>query len=254
MRDMQGGAPPQKDKHGAGTILEAAFVDPAYSWPPEEGVGKNAIELQASTALLLNVEPDLCDGLEDPEPPKMKTRTKVITETEIVSTSRCGFLRLCQKEEAIVNTHTERYPLDTEEKARLQSEYIDKKKELNALRREKGKKAREKLREQVARDKYSRVPEGVFIYRLDTASHTVTLLSNPSSNTDLSSLVRKIAVIDAFPSIDKSRRGIWLMGNRGEKMELVACGQRTAIAWMEALKMMLGKREEVSSGAQHICH
>ena len=35
-----------------GTLLEAAFVDPAYAWPPVEGVGKNAIELQASIDLL----------------------------------------------------------------------------------------------------------------------------------------------------------------------------------------------------------
>jgi hypothetical protein len=35
-----------------GTILEAAFVDPAYPWPPVDGQGKNAIELQASAKLL----------------------------------------------------------------------------------------------------------------------------------------------------------------------------------------------------------
>jgi hypothetical protein len=35
-----------------GTVLEAAFVDPAYQWPPPEGEGRNAIELQASVTLL----------------------------------------------------------------------------------------------------------------------------------------------------------------------------------------------------------
>jgi len=246
MRSRQNYAPPP-GKPAGGTILEAAFVDPAYEWPPEEGVGKNAIELQASTALLLSADPDMnLDGVEEPEIPQIKNRSKVITETEIVTTSRCGFLRLCQKEEAVVNTHTERYPLDTEEKARLQSEYLDKKKEMLTLQKEKAKKARDRMREQMAKDKYTRIPEGVFIYRLDTAAHTVSLMSNPSSNTNLSILIKKITVTDAYPSRDKSRRGIWLMGTRGEQMELVACGQITAIAWMEALNMMLGKREESS--------
>ena len=35
-----------------GTVLEAAFVDPAYVWPPPDGEGRNAIELQASVNLM----------------------------------------------------------------------------------------------------------------------------------------------------------------------------------------------------------
>jgi len=235
----------QNNIPGTGTIVDGAFVDPCYCWPPEEGVGRNAIELQASTALLTNVEPGL-DDLKDPELPKIKNRTKVITETEVVTTSRCGFFRLCQKEEAIVNTHTERYPINMEEKARLQAEYICKKKEIRTRRKENARIAREKMLEDEAKNKYARVPEGVFIYRLDTATCTVTLLSNPSSNTDLSTLVKKIIVKKAYPSKDKSRRGIVLIGHRGERVELIACGQRTATSWMEILNMMLGNREESS--------
>lgn len=230
--------------HVTGTTLEAAFVDPAYTWPPEEGVGKNAIELQASTALLMNAGPGMEDDqyLEEPKPPKIKNRTKVITETEVVTTSRCGFFRLCQKEEAIINTHTERYPLNMEEKARLQAEYLDKKRNIHKLRREKGREVRNEMRKEAARNRFTQTPEGVLIYSLDTGTHTVTLQSNPSSNTDLRSLVRKIVVVGAYPSEDQSRRGIWLIGDRGERVKLVACGQRTATAWMETLTNMLGIR------------
>jgi len=196
-------------------------------------------------ALLMSADPNSTDA-EELEIPRIKKRSKVITETEIVTTSRCGFLRLCQKEESVVNTHTERYPVDAEEKARLQSEYRDKKKAILSMQKEKGELAKQQMKDQMLKDQYARIPEGIFIYRLDTATHTISLLSNPSSDTDLSILIKKIIVTDAYPSKDKSRRGILLMGDRGEQMELVACGQRTAIAWMEALKMMLGKREESS--------
>ena len=43
---------------GDGTILEAAFIDPSYSYPPAEGQGRHAIELQATPHLLQKVEPD----------------------------------------------------------------------------------------------------------------------------------------------------------------------------------------------------
>src|SRR5210317_1161364 len=53
----------------SGTIFEAAFVDSAYSWPPAEGQGKNAIELQASTALMRSAAHpnDNVDDLDDDE-------------------------------------------------------------------------------------------------------------------------------------------------------------------------------------------
>jgi len=47
-------APPSQQFGTAGTVLEAAFVDPSYQWPPPDGVGKNAIELQASVNLVLD--------------------------------------------------------------------------------------------------------------------------------------------------------------------------------------------------------
>lgn len=64
--------PPAMASHKgvSGTILEAAFFDPAYSWPPAEGQGKNAIELQASTALMKSAAPEdaiLMRGVEDKE-------------------------------------------------------------------------------------------------------------------------------------------------------------------------------------------
>mmetsp|Transcript_17398 Transcript_17398/g.43410 ORF Transcript_17398/g.43410 Transcript_17398/m.43410 type:complete len:199 (+) Transcript_17398:238-834(+) len=52
-----GSEPYQKEMRqfgSAGTILEAAFVDPAYQWPSPDGAGKNAIELQASVNIMLD--------------------------------------------------------------------------------------------------------------------------------------------------------------------------------------------------------
>jgi len=234
-----------------GTILEAAFVDPSYSWPPEEGVGKNAIELQASMALLDNTDPN-SKNLDYPEPPQITNRQKVVTQTEVITTSRCGFFQCCKSEEAVLNTHTEKIPLNLEEKARLQAEYLQKKQEIRKLRKDRNKKLREKQQEEFLKGKYARVPEGILIYRLDTSTRTLTLCSAPSSRTDLNTLVREMVIVNAHPSRGKSRRGIWLVGDRGEKTELVTCEQRTAIAWMEALKMMLEKKGKSSEEEEYL--
>uniref|UniRef100_A0A7S2SGC9 Uncharacterized protein n=1 Tax=Eucampia antarctica TaxID=49252 RepID=A0A7S2SGC9_9STRA len=251
-----------------GTILEAAFVDPAYSWPPAEGQGQHAIELQASTVLLKKVDPNDAsadyddedydedydeEDLRDPEPPRIKRKNTVVTTTETTVTSRCGFFRCCKSEDAVVNTHTEREPIDPEEKERLKQEYLAKKADV-AMKREKRsekrsntlklKKARkrEARQDKFDREKYTTVPEGILIYQLDTASHAISLLSVPNSNTNLDTLVRTMVIAYAEPSRDKSRRGIQLTSIDGTKATLVACEQRTAIAWLEILDMMLGNR------------
>ena len=211
----------------AGTILEGAFIDPAYTWPPEEGVGKNAFEVVSKGTG--STEEDLTY----PEIPKIKARRKVITETQIVSTGRCGgFFKCCTTEEAVVNTHTETIPVDPEEKERLKNEYLQKRDQVKKKRRE---------RKKATTKKYSDVPEGVLVYRLDTAQKSITLISAPNSNTDMKNLMTEIIVVDAVPSRAMNRRGIMLTGNNGETVEIVACEQRTATSWMEALNLMLGK-------------
>lgn len=214
-----------------GTILEAAFVDPAYNWPPREGEGVNAVELEASTYLLTKAENGDAPELNYPEKPKIKSRTQVITETETYTTARCGFFKCCRSDEHVVNTHTRTVPVDPAEQEKLKKEYLEKRAAVRKKRKER--------RDQ--QEKYARVPDGVLIYRLDTAQHTVSLISAPNSNTDLRSLMTDIVVIGAHPSKHVSRRGIMLIDETGEKFELVACDQRTATAWMEALNMMLGK-------------
>ena len=271
-----GSAPGPVNPPAMGTILEAAFVDPAYSWPPKDGEGRNAIELQASTALLTSVETreaaadspydfemgsdgDLLsinsfesENTADIKPPKM-SRTKVVTTTETTYTHRCGFLKCCRKaDEHVINTENVEEPLSEEEAARRFREYEDAK--LAARRRkEEGKlkkkeRARLRMERKMAkrraerdREKYSRVPEGILVYRLDTAAGTVTLLSGLSSNTDESTLMKHMVIAAASPSNDKSRKGICLTGMEGETVTLVACEQRTATAWLEAMDMMMGK-------------
>mmetsp|Transcript_9490 Transcript_9490/g.13452 ORF Transcript_9490/g.13452 Transcript_9490/m.13452 type:complete len:770 (+) Transcript_9490:54-2363(+) len=244
-----------------GTILEAAFVDPAYSWPPAEGQGKNAIELQASTALLRNVDPtfeeeDLEDGIDPkdlkyPEPPKIKVKRKITTETETVTTYRGFFLRCCKSSEQVVNTHSERLPVDEEEINALKYQYSNEKARVARLRKEREKKLREKRKLKYEKEKYNRVPEGILIYRLDTQNRTLRLMSPPHSNTNMDTLVEFMVIEDAREGIDTSRRGIVLIDGNGQILELTACEQRTAIAWMEALDMMLGynpKRRRIQMG------
>lgn len=209
-----------------GIILEGAFVDPAYAWPPKEGEGPLAVELEAS---IYGV-----DDLQYPEPPKIKTKRIVVTEKETYTVARCGFFKCCRSDQHVVNRYSKSLPVDLKEKESLKSDYLSKKNKFNQLRKEKRKQSRDG-------EKYARVPDGVLIYRLDTSNCTVTLISAPNSNTVMQSLMTNITVVDASPSKSVSRRGIMLTDKGGDKYELVACEQRTATSWMEALNMMLGK-------------
>ena len=221
-----------KDTYYLGTILEGAFVDPAYSWPHAEGVGKNAFEVVSKGT----GSTDDSDLPAYPEVPKVKAKRKVITETEITSSNRCGgILKCCRSaEEAVVNTRVETLAVDEEEKERLKKEYLEKREEVKNQRKE-------RLMKREEEEKYSRVPEGVLVYRLDTAERSITLISAPNSNTDMRTLMTEMIVADAAASRASNRRGIVVTGDMGEKVEIIACEQRTATAWMEAINMMLGK-------------
>ncbi|KAL7454333.1 hypothetical protein ACHAWC_005970 [Mediolabrus comicus] len=244
----------------SGTIFEAAFVDPAYSWPPAEGQGKNAIELQASTALMRSAAHpnDKVDDLDDDEisltPSMMSSddeggssrnkhksksskggkklfscfggaRNQVVGKSDLVSAPSYGSsseagsssFQQPQKRGTKADRHAER-----------QRRIIAKKKK--------------RRREARARERYRRVPEGILIYRLDTSDRTITLVSGPSSNTDMATLMKSMVIVNAKPSADVSRRGIVLTGAKGEVHNLVACEQRTAIAWLESMDMMLANK------------
>lgn len=252
-------------KGATGTILEAAFVDPAYSWPPADGQGRNAIELQASTALIKSAGGDVKeDNDEISLTPSMMSsdegsgvgnrprfRTKKVTNVEVAS--RGGMLSCCRKsDEQVINTHQIRVDEDGNEVSDEQATYLQKQYTSNRAAAKSSKLARKqererrilakqkkKRREARARERYKRVPEGILIYRLDTSDRTITLVSGPSSNTNMDTLMEKLIVVNAKPSSDKSRRGILLTGSNGERVELVACEQRTAIAWLESMDMML---------------
>ncbi len=197
-------------------------------------MGKNAVEIVS------NDTGETEEDLSYPEVPKIKARRKVITESEIVQKGRCfGVFNCCKSEEAVLNTHTETIPIDPDEKERLREEYLQKREQVKKKRRER--KVKLKLKEK--EKKYNIVPEGVLVYRLDTSQKLVTLISAPSSNTDMANLVTEIVVLDASPSRSSNRRGIILTGESGETFELVACEQRTATSWMETLNIMLGKEK-----------
>jgi len=227
----------------SGTILEGAFVDPAYSWPPEEGVGTNALEL-FNTKTPNSKKNSNDEDLMYPEVPIVTNKRKVITETEVVTTGRCfgGLFKCCRSDEAVLNTSSETIHINPEEKERVKKEYLRKREKVKKKRKERKemqKQMRKKQSEEIK--KYTIVPEGVLVYRLDTAQKTISLISAPNSDTNMNELMTEMIVVDAVPSSALNRKGIMITGDDGDVVEIVACEQRTATAWMEALNMMLGK-------------
>lgn len=186
-----------------GTLLEAAFVDPAYSWPPAEGEGKNAVELQ-----VLDDDSSYMSG-----PSEKGVEFQSVTTTTKTSRGWLNF-KCCRSDNAVITTEQGKKLTENKKKKR---------------RRKKKKDAG-----------YKNVPEGILIYKLDTADRSIKLVSEPSSNTDVNTLLTSMVVADAKPGTDKSRRAIDLVGVDGTKATLLACEQRTAIAWLEAMDMMLG--------------
>jgi hypothetical protein len=203
--DLSGEVVEEPKKLVNGTILEAAFVDPAYSWPPADGEGKNAVELQV-----------MDDDSYSSGPSEKGVEFRSVTTT----TSKRGLFnfKCCRSDDVVT----------TEQGKKLAPGKSAKQK----------KRSRKKSKGQASKQ----APEGVLIYRLDTADRSIKLVSEPSSNTDVDTLLTSMVVAEAKPGSDKSRRAIDLVGVDGTKTTIVACDQRSAIAWLEAMDMMLGHK------------
>ena len=235
--------PPEFTKDLSGTILEAAFVDPAYSWPPRDGEGKNAIELQASLLLLKDIDDDLA-SIDTTESMKKRMRMpkKPRTKEETVVVKR--WWQCCRNNDAV----------DSAEALRLYHERKSLAKEARkAHAKEKRDKVRQKEKELRKKTRYNRVPEGILIYRLDTSTQELSLMSKPHTKTNLDELVAEMKVVKAKPSSDKSRRGMEFEGEDGTIATLVACEQRTATAWLEAASIMLAKTERTGFLGGRVC-
>lgn len=214
-------APLAKQYSSYGTVLEAAFVDPAYTWPPKEGEGKNAIELQASANLLEDAE-SVCTTESEKEKMKIPPRPRVMGGSKKKNSFKC-----C--------SGSDKQMLALHEWELKKSEALEARKAHYEQKMERAK-AQRKL------NRYNRVPEGILIYRLDTATQTLTLMSHPHAATDMDALVEEMVIASARPAAGNSRRGMFLKGVDGRSTTLVACEQRTAIAWMEAIDLMLANR------------
>jgi hypothetical protein len=220
-----------------GTILEAAFVDPAYGWPAVDGQGRNAIELQASASLMNH------DSEDDPNADiesvqttdSMKRRMKM---PSLPKSNNGGWKALlcCRK----------RY--SSEEEMR---QYQEAKALAQQARREHAmqKKERAKQRERQLRrsEKYNRVPEGILIYRLDTSTGQLQLVSNLHAKSSSDQIVTQCIVQSAEAAPDKNRRSIRITAITEEQAQpqtftLTACEQRTATAWLEAITIMTAKK------------
>jgi hypothetical protein len=212
-----------------GTILEAAFVDPAYSWPPADGAGRNAIELQASIDLLQG------DNISVGTTESMRERMTPPDRPVIVPSKK--WWQCCKKDDAAVAQIR-----DYEQRKMAAKEA---RKAYAHLKKEKKKQQELARRMQT---KYNRIPEGILIYRLDTSKKRLLLMSPPHTNTNLSTLVVEMTVVSAYPSTDKSRRGIILQGADGQEAMLTACEQRTAVSWLEAINIMTAKAEHNQKG------
>lgn len=201
----------------SGTVLEAAFVDPAYA-----GNGSSSVDLQAPPSKLLT-----SSGVSNPS---VRTR-------ETVTTSRCGLLQCCKntEEQVVVKPYSE---LSPNEKAILHSSTT----KMSEKDRARMIRAQEKAMRQAQRDRerYNDVPDGLLIYRLDTHAHAISLVSAPSAKTNEKTLLMHMIVASAMPGPERTRKTIILTGVDGTRAVLTACEQRTAISWLEAIEMMLG--------------
>lgn len=220
---MQESAPPTATKFGSyGTVLEAAFVDPAYTWPPADGEGRNAIELQASLSLLAEGGDDGSVATTESQRQRMKIPPKPRTAAQASPWWKC-----CKSKEAVTMT-IEDWEIARQNAMKARKDHF-------AMKKAKSKEYRKQTR-------YSRVPEGIMIYRLDTSNQTLTLMSQPHPKTDTESLVHEMVIASAAPSFDKTRRGMILKSIDGKTLNLVACEQRTSISWLEAIDLMLANK------------
>ena len=213
-----------------GTILEAAFVDPAYQWPPADGQGRNAIELQASLDLVggSGEDGEEADSVvtTDSQAKRMASPRKPVPRRSLYS------ILCCRGKDAVVTAEQMR---KYEEEKLLAKEARKQHAEM------KNKHLRSKERALRRKEKYNRVPEGILIYRLDTSARTLLLMSPPHDKTDTASLVEECVVESAVPGPDKSRRALLVTAEGGRTFTLTACEQRTATAWLEAIGLMHAK-------------
>jgi hypothetical protein len=231
------------DTRATGTVLEAAFVDPAYQWPPPDGQGKNAIELKASQSLMADLDDPTKEFDRDTQrfftkKDSMRPGQKGIkhTKTVLEDHSYRGFW--CCKwnvKNQVAEIHREDpFEVDQYGKFVPVPPGTPPKEQAKGGSPKSGRQSRKESR-------YGKVPEGILIYRLNTTTRRLELLSQPHTNTDTKALVRDMIIASASPSNDRSRRGMDLVGTDGTRTTLVACEQRTAIAWLEVLDMMFGK-------------
>lgn len=242
------------DRRVAGTVLEAAFVDPAYQWPPADGEGKNAIELKASQSLMADLDnPDKVFDKETQSfvPRKtpennhgLKPGQKGVrhTKTVVENQSYRGFW-CCKwnvKNQVSENIREDPFRVDhngnivdVTPTASVEEQHQSHNGTAEPTQAEKEQRKPE--------GRYGKVPEGILIYRLNTTTRRLELLSEPHSKTNMDTLVTDMTIVRANPSNDKSRRGMELVGEDGTKTTLIACEQRTAIAWLEVLDMILDK-------------
>ena len=132
---------------------------------------------------------------------------------------------------------------------REQKQLAKEAREQHSVAKEQHYKAKERLARRAK--KYTTVPEGILIYRLDTATARLELVSQPSSVHDHaeggtalgSALVYECIVGGVQPAGDKSRRSLQITdATTGRTYILTACEQRTATAWLEAMQLMHAKK------------
>jgi len=214
-----------------GNILEAAFVDPAYSWPPEDGKGLNAIELQASLNMLTNDETDSQFTTES-QAARMAHPDKPVPQ------AKQGWFSCCSSKEAVVTPEQMRAYQEQKLSAKQARQQ-------HKLSKQEYTKTKEKLLRR--QEKYNRVPEGILIYRLDTSDRTLQLLSPPHDKTNMTTLV-EACIVDRAEAADSSRRSIRVTDIDGNEFILTACEQRTATAWLEAIGLMDAKHSSKRGG------
>jgi hypothetical protein len=192
-----------------GTILEAAFVDPAYPWPPIDGQGRNAIELQATIQLMQTpADDDVSYATTDSLRRRMVMPAKPVPPPPV----KQRWWQCCKSMDEVV-VDTKEYEEQRMKALEAQQEYA----QLKSKRTENkpSSAAPEPGEDVVEEQRYARVPEGILIYRLDTSTHQLKLMSSPHADTNLVTLITDMIVTQATASSDPSRRGMDLTGEDG---------------------------------------
>lgn len=232
-----------------GTILEASFLVPTQSLYPVDCLENHLESTQPMMPLQKRDVKTNCISfrLKNFVLPEPNTIQKNSTTNKAVTTYRGCFFQCCKLTQYAVNTHNRKISLIPKYKVFTGEALIQRKASDHGLRSDKETNIKQNRNQICYKIDYTHLPKGLLVYRLDTSNRTLRLMNSQTSKINKNRLVKEMTISTAKPGPDKSKRVILLSGESGQMIELIACEQRTAVTWMEALDTMLGNTRQKKS-------